>query len=537
MKYSKYSAVIVGSGIAGLYAALKIEQQLNLPDGILVVTKSKLGESNSYYAQGGMVAVLKENENDSVESHVTDTIKAGAGLSELNTIKFISENSDKVVKDLLTFGVEFDRDEGGNFTLTKEAAHSVNRILHSGGDATGREMEIALCHTLQNNKNINVCENTIAVELLVDNNTCEGVVLYNEQTKEYETVYCKTLIMATGGLGQLYKYTTNPAGATGDGFALCYNAGAVLQDMEFVQFHPTALAFDGAENRFLISEAVRGEGAKLCDEFGMQFMAKYHEKRELAPRDIVARSIYCEMNNNGDPCVYLNATGIGEEKLLKRFPTIAKKCSEYGIDITSDFIPVAPAAHYFMGGVKTNLKGETSIKGLYAIGEVSSTGLHGGNRLASNSLLECVVCAYEVALFLKNTDLSFDLPSVEKFKNNLEKYEQKISEPDFDVKELKSELQDLMWNNVGIFRNEKTLNFAIEGIEKLEEKFGRNDVCLSKDEYELRNMLITAKLIVLSALRRKESRGAHYRVDYLNTNEVCEHSMLNKVKGELNFVK
>ena len=277
-------------------------------------------------------------------------------------------------------------------------------------------MEIALCHTLQNNKNINVCENTIAVELLVDNNTCEGVVLYNEQTKEYETVYCKTLIMATGGLGQLYKYTTNPAGATGDGFALCYNAGAVLQDMEFVQFHPTALAFDGAENRFLISEAVRGEGAKLCDEFGMRFMAKYHEKRELAPRDIVARSIYCEMNNNGDPCVYLNATGIGEEKLLKRFPTIAKKCSEYGIDITSDFIPVAPAAHYFMGGVKTNLKGETSIKGLYAIGEVSSTGLHGGNRLASNSLLECVVCAYEVALFLKNTDLSFDLPSVEKFK-------------------------------------------------------------------------------------------------------------------------
>ena len=183
MKYSKYSAVIVGSGIAGLYAALKIEQQLNLPDGILVVTKSKLGESNSYYAQGGMVAVLKENENDSVESHVTDTIKAGAGLSELNTIKFISENSDKVVKDLLTFGVEFDRDEDGNFTLTKEAAHSVNRILHSGGDATGREMEIALCHTLQNNKNINVCENTIAVELLVDNNTCEGVVLYNEQTK------------------------------------------------------------------------------------------------------------------------------------------------------------------------------------------------------------------------------------------------------------------------------------------------------------------------------------------------------------------
>ncbi|MBD5402865.1 L-aspartate oxidase [bacterium] len=537
MKYSKYSAVIVGSGIAGLYAALKIEQQLDLPDGILLITKSKLGESNSYYAQGGMVAVLKENENDSVESHVTDTIKAGAGLSELNTIKFISENSDKVVKDLLTFGVEFDRDENGNFTLTKEAAHSVNRILHSGGDATGREMEIALCHTLQNNKNIDVYENTIAVELLVKDSVCGGVIVYNDETKEYETVYSKTLIMATGGLGQLYKYTTNPIGATGDGFALCYNAGTTLQDMEFVQFHPTALAFDGAENRFLISEAVRGEGAKLCDEFGMQFMAKYHEKRELAPRDIVARSIYCEMNNNGDPCVFLDATGIGEEKLLKRFPTIAKKCKEYGIDITTDLIPVAPAAHYFMGGVKTNLKGETSIKGLYAIGEVSSTGLHGGNRLASNSLLECVVCAYEVALFLKNSDLSFELSQDDKFNNIVEEYSHKVDELEYDVKDLKTELQDVMWNCVGIFRNESTLNSALNIIEKLEKQFGRVNVCLSKDEYELRNMLITAKLIVLSALRRQESRGAHYRVDYLNTNEVCEHSMLNKIEGELNFVK
>ena len=539
MKYSKYSAVVIGSGIAGLYSALKLEQQLNLPDGILLITKSELGESNSYYAQGGMVAVLKSNKNDSVSSHVADTIKAGAGLSELNTIKFISENSDKVVKDLLTFGVEFDRDENGNFTLTKEAAHSVNRILHSGGDATGREMEIALCHTLQNHKNIKVYENSLAVDLLVENNTCDGVVIFHEKNSEYETVYCKTLVLATGGLGQLYKYTTNPVGATGDGFALAYNVGAELQDMEFVQFHPTALAFDDKKNhnRFLISEAVRGEGAKLCNKDRVQFMYKYDERKELAPRDIVARSIFQEMKATNTTNVYLDTSDIPRDKLIKRFPTIANKCLDNGIDITKDLIPVAPAAHYFMGGVKTNLKGETSIKGLYAIGEVSSTGLHGGNRLASNSLLECVVCAYEVAEFLRNSDLSFDIPKNGKFDKIISKYEIPNVENKIDVQNLKSKLKDLMWNNVGIYRNEKSLNDAINGLNELEKEFPKQDKYLSKEEYEFKNMLISARLIVKSAIRRKESRGAHYRTDYLETNEVCEHSILSRRKGELSFAK
>lgn len=539
MKYSKYSAVVIGSGIAGLYSALKLEQQLNLPDGILLITKSELGESNSYYAQGGMVAVLKSNKNDSVSSHVADTIKAGAGLSELNTIKFISENSDKVVKDLLTFGVEFDRDENGNFTLTKEAAHSVNRILHSGGDATGREMEIALCHTLQNHKNIKVYENSLAVDLLVENNTCDGVVIFHEKNSEYETVYCKTLILATGGLGQLYKYTTNPVGATGDGFALAYNVGAELQDMEFVQFHPTALAFDDKKNhnRFLISEAVRGEGAKLCNKDRVQFMYKYDERKELAPRDIVARSIFQEMKATNTTNVYLDTSDIPRDKLIKRFPTIANKCLDNGIDITKDLIPVAPAAHYFMGGVKTNLKGETSIKGLYAIGEVSSTGLHGGNRLASNSLLECVVCAYEVAEFLRNSDLSFDIPKNGKFDKIISKYEIPNVKNKIDVQNLKSKLKDLMWNNVGIYRNEKSLNDAINGLNELEKEFPKQDKYLSKEEYEFKNMLISARLIVKSAIRRKESRGAHYRTDYLETNEVCEHSILSIRKGELSFAK
>ena len=475
MKQSKYSVVIIGSGISGLYSALKIEQQLDLPDGVLLITKSKLGESNSYYAQGGMVAVLKENKNDSVESHVKDTIKAGAGLGELDTIRFISENSDKVVHDLLTFGVDFDRDENGNFTLTKEAAHSVNRILHSGGDATGREIEVALCKAVKENKNIKLYENKVAVDLLSENNVCSGVIVYGDDG--YEVINSSAVILATGGLGQLYKYTTNPLGATGDGFALAYRAGATLQDMEFIQFHPTALAYDDEKNhnRFLISEAVRGEGAKLCDKDGREFMAKYHEKLELAPRDIVARAIFCEMRDNNAACVYLNATVIEKDKLLKRFPTIAKKCLEYGIDITKDYIPVAPAAHYFMGGVKTNLRGETSVKGLYAIGEVSCTGLHGGNRLASNSLLECVVCAYEVAQSLKNKNFSH---TDSDFSNIISRYEACEISVSKESSLMKEELRDIMWNNVGIFRHEDLLQSAEEKIECAKKHFK----CISNDE-------------------------------------------------------
>ena len=533
MKHSKYSAIVIGSGISGLYAALKIEQQTNLPDGILLITKSKLGDSNSYYAQGGMVAVLKDNKKDSVNSHITDTIKAGAGLSEVETIKFISENSDSVVKDLLKFGVEFDRDENGNYTLTKEAAHSVNRILHAGGDATGREIEIALCNALKANKNIKVLENTLVTELIVSDNCCNGVIVFDGS--EYKKINSNVTILATGGLGQLYKYTTNPIGATGDGFALAYNAGAILQDMEFVQFHPTALAFDDEinHNRFLISEAVRGEGAILCDKYKKEYMHKYHEKRELAPRDIVARANFCEMQENNLPNVFLNATGIGKEKLLKRFPTIAKKCLEQNIDITEDLIPVAPAAHYFMGGIKTNLQSKTSVDGLYAIGEVSSTGLHGANRLASNSLLECVVCAYEIAQYLKTFNFHQEISDSP---NNevTSKYESPQNFAAIDTKQLKRDLQNLMWENVGIFRNEETLKKAQQEIEKLQSKFNRESICKTKEEYEFRNMLIVAKLITDCALKRKESRGAHYRTDYLETKTISEHSI---VKNRLNMEK
>lgn len=539
MKYSKYSTIIVGSGIAGLYAALKIEQQAKLPDGIMLITKSKLGESNSKYAQGGMVAVLKENKCDSTESHISDTIKAGAGLSEFNTVKFISENSDKVVKDLLNFGVEFDRDKDGNLCFTKEAAHSVRRILHSGGDATGKMIEKSLVEQVQNNNNIDVYEEGTVVELLINSNgECRGVLVFNNMTGEYETVYSPVVILATGGIGQLYKYTTNPEGATGDGLAIAYNAGAVMQDMEFVQFHPTALAFDDDVNRFLISEAVRGEGAKLVDADGMEFMAKYDERKELAPRDIVTRANYNEMMKNHLANVYLNASCIDKAKLAERFPTISKKCLEHGIDISKDFIPVAPAAHYFMGGIRTDVEGRTSINGLFAIGEVSSTGLHGGNRLASNSLLECVVCAYEVADFLKTQKLDAPKSIDANIKSIIDQY----SEEDEDVEPIdtdvfKAELKDIMWNYCGILRDEKSLMTALEKLDELKLKFPRTRKCQTKAEYEFKNMLTVARMIVVSALGRKESRGAHYRLDYLKTSEECTHSHITKKEGEPEFVK
>lgn len=538
MKYSNYSTVIIGSGIAGLYASLKIEQQVELPDGILLITKSKLGESNSRYAQGGMVAVMKENKADTTASHISDTIKAGAGLSDFNAVKYISEHSDAVVKDLLKFGVEFDRDENNNLCFTKEAAHSVRRILHSGGDATGKMIEQALCKKVAENENIEIYEDTSAVELLVSNNECKGVLVYNDETQEYETIYSPAIILATGGIGQLYKYTTNPAGATGDGLALAYNAGAVMQDMEFVQFHPTALAIDCGENRFLISEAVRGEGAKLCDADGNEYMQNYDERKELAPRDIVTRANFNEMQKNKIDNVYLNATCIDSKKLAKRFPNISKKCLENGIDIAKDFIPVAPACHYYMGGVKTNLRGETSINGLYAIGEVSSTGLHGGNRLASNSLLECVVCAYSVADYLKTLKLKSPKQIDKTIKDILDHYtkEDSITE-ELDIPSMKKKLQNIMWDYVGIFRDEQSLTTAIKKLDDLKSEFPRTSKCISKEEYEFRDMLIVASLIARSALTRKESRGAHYRKDFPQTNEKCVHSIITKEDKVPDYVK
>ena len=536
MKYSEYSVVVIGSGAAGLYAALKIAQQIKLPEGVLLVSKSSLGISNSRYAQGGIVGVVHQNPDDNVKLHINDTLKAGAGLSNEKVTENISTASDAVLNDLISNGVEFDCDENGNLTFTLEAAHSVKRILHSGGDATGKGITEGLVRAVKNEKNIHIMEKAIAVELLVSaEKECKGVILFNKQTDEHEIVYSSAVILATGGVGQVYKYTTNPSGATGDGVALAYEAGADIEDMEFIQFHPTALALNpDSQNRFLISEAVRGEGAKLLNKKGERFMTKYSDKLELAPRDVVTRAIYSEMKLENAPNVYLDASIIGKEKVLKRFPTITTRCKENGIDITQKPIPVAPAAHYSMGGVRADVEGKTSIKGLYAIGETACTEFHGANRLASNSLLECVVCAYELADYLSFVNL--DTPTVidEGIKKMIDVYSRSVNGDEYDCNTLKSKLKEIMWNYVGIIRTEKDLLMAQEEVEKLQNDFKRLRKCLNQSEYEYRNMLTVASLIIKGALLRKESRGAHCRGDYPKTQEAGLHSIINKLseKGE-----
>lgn len=537
MKHSEYSVVVVGSGAAGLYAALKISKQISLPDGILLITKSSLGESNSRYAQGGIVGVVHQNKGDSTQLHIADTLKAGAGLSDEKVVEYISEVSDEVINDLIDTGVDFDKNNKGELKFTLEAAHSFRRILHLGGDATGKGIVEALAEKVIKDENITIVENSIAVELLTNlDNECKGLILYNALTGEHEIVYSSAIILATGGMGQLYKYTTNPEGATADGIDLAYNAGAIMQDMEFIQFHPTALAI--GKNRFLISEAVRGEGAKLIDNSGNEFMSQYHDKRELAPRDIVTRAIYNEMQKSHSANMFLNASIIDKAKLLMRFPTISGKCKDNGIDITASPIPVAPAAHYSMGGIKATVEGKTSIRGLYAIGEAASTGFHGANRLASNSLLECVVCAYELADYLSFANLTIPKKIDEAIIEKIRLYSEPLSEIDYDVTALKQELKNLMWDKAGILRNEKELQEALDTINEMSKDFKRDRKCLNKEEYEYRNMLTAAKLVVEAALMRKESRGAHARIDYTQTNAKGIHSNIIKTANkELEYVK
>lgn len=535
MKHSKYSVVIVGSGISGLYAAIKLSESMNLPDGILLLTKSQLSESNSRYAQGGIVGVLPENAPDSVSLHVADTIKAGCGLSDFNVVKFISENSQYAIKDLMSYGVEFDRDKQNGLTFTLEGAHSVRRILHVGGDATGYGIEKALVNKVKNDKtiaeNISIYEQCHAVELLIDaKGECRGIISFNEATKEFETIYAGATVLATGGVGQVYKYTTNPLVATGDGLALAVRAKAEIKDMEFIQFHPTALSLDNDESRFLISESVRGEGAKLVNSNGEYFMERYHEQKDLAPRDIVSRSIVKELEKTGEDRVFLDASLIPIDTFTTRFPNIYKKCLENGVDVTKDYIPVSPAAHYCMGGIKTSVDGTTSIRHLYAIGEAGCTSLHGANRLASNSLLECVVTAFELVntLSFENLQVSdvIDDSILSTIKNYAPEDEPEVA--DCDVNALINKLKDTMWKNVGIIRDENSLLQALSDLKKISEEFGRNRFCTSAEEFELRNLLHVALVITNMALRRKESIGAHFRSD----SPVMEEKISVEVKND-----
>ncbi len=509
MKYSKYSAVIIGSGIAGLYLALKLEEQKKLNDGILIITKSKLNESNSRLAQGGIVGVMEENKMDSVSLHVSDTIRSGCGLTDFDVANFISKNSSCVIKDLLKLGVPFDRIGQNKLSFTLEGAHTLPRILHAGGDATGAKIEQALCEKVLKYKNIDIYEETMAVELLLSKDkSCKGVVTYNTALDSYEAIYTNAVILASGGCGQVYKNTTNPPVATGDGIMLGIGAGAEIDNMEFIQFHPTALDVDKNGNKSLISEAARGEGAKLVNENGEMFMKKYDSRAELAPRDIVTRAVFEE---NGQ--IYLDISSIGLEKFKKRFPSISKICEENGIDLKEERIPVAPAAHYCMGGVKSKTNGETTVKNLYAIGEVACTGLHGANRLASNSLLECVVCAWALSDNLSYKNLDAPKSIDENVKRTLDLYEQDCEMKDIDADGLISKLQDIMWKNVGIIRNREKLLDAQMEILQIERIFREKHKCQNRREYELRNLIEVAKTITTSALERKESVGAHFRSD------------------------
>ena len=515
MKYSEYSVVVIGSGAAGLYAALKIAQQIKLPEGVLLISKSSLGISNSEYAQGGIVGVVHQNPDDNIDLHIKDTLKAGAGLSNPKITEEISSASDAVINDLISNGVEFDRDENGNLTFTLEAAHSMRRILHSGGDATGKGITEGLIRAVKSNSTIHTLEKAMAVELLISSEKeCKGVIIYNKLTEEHEIVYSSAVVIATGGAGQVYKYTTNPPGATGDGVALAYEAGAVIEDMEFIQFHPTALALSqDSQNRFLISEAVRGEGAKLINGKGEQFMSKYNDKLELAPRDVVTRAIFSEMAEEKSNNVYLDASLIGEEKILRRFPTITKKCMECGIDITKSPIPVAPAAHYTMGGIKAEVNGVTSIKGLYAIGEAACTELHGANRLASNSLIEAVVYAETASRHsLEHIDeYEFNTLVPEWNDEGTLSNEEKVL-----ITQSVNEVGAIMAHYVGIVRSDLRLKRAWVRLDTLYEETEAlcKRVYASRDICELRNMINVGYLITRWAIERKECRGLHFTTDY-----------------------
>jgi L-aspartate oxidase len=533
----KYSTIVIGSGIAGLYTALKIADS-----GIklALLTKSKLGESNTRYAQGGVAAVLPENTSDSIDLHVKDTLEAGAGLSDPEVTRFISERGAAVISNLIKFGVPFDRDRENNLAMTLEGAHSVRRVLHAGGDATGRNIEQTLVNLIKKEENIDLYEEYQAVELLQNKKQeCKGLIAFNTINNDHSVFVADNIVLATGGLTQVYQNTTNPKVATGDGVALAYRAGADIQDMEFVQFHPTAFHSESTP-RFLISESVRGEGAKLRNIHGELFAHKYHPKADLAPRDIVTRAIISEQEKTGSDHVYLDATIIPEETLNRRFPNIIKVCKEAGIDIKKDYIPVSPAAHYSMGGIKVDIKAQTTIPGLYAVGEVACTSLHGANRLASNSLLECVVLAEEVAdcilIRLKKYPDPLNLEYLLRDPQMNLTYNRYFNTPDMEntlnLAHLKNKLKKVMWAGAGVKRNEKNLISCMGELQKLEHKFNKSALCFNLKEYEFRNMLIVSKLIVKAAVRRLESRGAHYREDFPKSEEEARHSYSSIIEIE-----
>ena len=512
-----FDYLVLGSGIAGLSYALRVA-----PHGrVAILTKKNRAESNTNYAQGGIAAVT--SKEDSFELHVRDTLEAGAGLCKEAAVRQIIEQGPARIAELIELGMHFTEREiprsrgARELDLGREGGHSKRRILHAK-DITGREIERSLLEAVDAQPNIEIFENHLAIDLITSrklglpgDNRCLGVYVLNKTTGQVETFAAPVSILATGGCGKVYLYTTNPDIATGDGVAMAYRAGAGVANMEFIQFHPTCLYHPQAKS-FLISEAVRGEGGVLKSLDGVEFMDGYHPLKSLAPRDIVARAIDSEMKKSGADHVWLDITHKPARFLIERFPNIYRTCLNYGIDMTKDPIPVVPAAHYQCGGILTNVDGETEIGGLYAIGEVACTGLHGANRLASNSLLEALVCAHraaDLAIGRKNGPVVQQLP-LWQTGNAPNPDEMVVVSHNWD------EIRRVMWDYVGIVRTNKRLQRAQKRIANLQEEIHEYywDFVVTADLLELRNIATVAELIIDCALRRSESRGLHYNLDF-----------------------
>ena len=509
--------LIIGSGIAGLTVAWKLaKEHLN----IILITKKERTESNTNYAQGGIATVI--SPTDSFEAHVNDTLIAGDGLCDISTVNFVVRNGPARVQELMDIGVKFSYTDKGILDLGKEGGHSKRRVIHAK-DLTGHEIETALLTYSENFSNLQILENKIAVDLCKNSQGLViGAYVLDRATNEIFSISSKKTVIATGGAGKVYQITSNPNIATGDGMAIAARAGASIGNIEFTQFHPTCVYNPKARpSTFLISEALRGEGAKLLDKNGKRFMDKYDSRAELAPRDIVARAIDSELKSTGAECVYLDITHQTPEFIIERFPGIYHKLLEMGIDMTKELIPVVPAAHYFCGGIIVDNHGRTDLENVYAVGEVSCTGLHGANRLASNSLLEAVVYADALATdilenFRQNTSYTNEsIPIWEEFTKSAT-FINPQSEEKVLISQNWDELRLTMWNYVGIVRSNKRLDRALKRITIIKDEIA--DVFythrLNSDLTELRNLCDVAELIIRSAKERKESRGIHYNIDY-----------------------
>ena len=493
---NEYDYIIVGSGIAGLYTALLAKEQ----GSVLILTKGSIDECNTKHAQGGIAAAI--GYRDTAELHYRDTIAAGDGLCDPEAVRILVEEAPDRISDLINFNVPFDTLDG-EIALAREAAHSVPRILHAGGDATGERIEVTLSNMARLTK-ISIMEHFLATEVIVEEGTVRGMKALDCHTGSVEEFGCKSVILATGGTGRLFKFTTNPDVATGDGIALAYNAGAEITDMEFFQFHPTALRLPGVPPH-LISEAVRGEGGILRNKEGRQFMFDYSPDGELAPRDIVARGILFEMNKTASDRVFLDVTHLPPHKVSARFPSIYHFCQEHGLDMTKSPIPVAPAAHYMMGGVKTNAWGETNIAGLFAAGETACTGVHGANRLASNSLLEVLIFAKRIVQRSKEEGWRCDTCKEEHY--YLSERGASDAVPPLSL----AALQSLMWDKVGIVRCGEGLEEAASILATWQQTL---EMRCDRPSYELSGLILAGRLMAEAALAREESRGAHFRTDF-----------------------